>query len=126
MAVGLSELMRLKALGAMPLSVPAPSAIIRGGTEEALARRGVGRCGLPQHKGGGEARPWAGPYLPLPSGEVPSLRFPLTPRGVCVCNCLGFVSFPGPTQCVVGGCALFEWWGVAVVCGLCIVRGHIR
>eukprot|EP00962_Isochrysis_galbana_P043733 scaffold16744_cov101-Isochrysis_galbana.AAC.2 len=29
-------------------------------------RRGVGRCGLPQHKGGGEARPraGAGPYHP--------------------------------------------------------------
>eukprot|EP00962_Isochrysis_galbana_P003247 scaffold910_cov115-Isochrysis_galbana.AAC.10 len=40
-------------------------------------RRGVGRCGLPHIRGGGEARPWAGPYLPLPSGEVPSLRFPL-------------------------------------------------
>eukprot|EP00962_Isochrysis_galbana_P055329 scaffold27087_cov130-Isochrysis_galbana.AAC.3 len=36
-------------------------------------RRGVGRCGLPQHKGGGGERPRAGPYLPLPSGEVPSL-----------------------------------------------------
>eukprot|EP00962_Isochrysis_galbana_P027405 scaffold8624_cov110-Isochrysis_galbana.AAC.1 len=41
-------------------------------------RRGVGRCGLPLFKrGGGEACPWAGPYLPLPSGEVPFLRFPL-------------------------------------------------
>eukprot|EP00962_Isochrysis_galbana_P018049 scaffold5192_cov114-Isochrysis_galbana.AAC.3 len=45
-------------------------------------RRGVGRCGLPLFKrGGGEACPWAGPYLPLPSGEVASWQVSPTSTG---------------------------------------------
>eukprot|EP00962_Isochrysis_galbana_P041091 scaffold15002_cov131-Isochrysis_galbana.AAC.10 len=67
------------------------------------------------------------PLSPLTLRGGPLFKVPtVTPRGVCVCNCLGFVSFRGPTHCVVGGCAPSEWWGVAVVCVLCIVRGRIR